>query len=168
MTTDPEKFLAALTRAAASPPPQHSALVLARDSVGAPDEPDGDPVNVANTITLVGYGLGLWWVAGGPAWSAVASILLDEVDGVVARERGETTQFGSTLDWGSDIILTALTLRRLRAPLWMIPTATLAQVYLRNEGFRPPLGSLRAGLMLFGVIKEGYEKKGLRALRGQL
>lgn len=121
-----------------------------------------DPVNVPNAVTLAGYGLGLWWIGGGPAWAALASIVLDEVDGVVARERGETTQFGSTFDWASDVILTALTLRKLKAPGWTIPAATVGQVALREKGFRPPLGSLRAGLMLYGVVTDGHLSKSRR------
>jgi hypothetical protein len=121
-------------------------------------EPSG-PLNSANAITIAGYALGLWWIAGGPAWAAVASVLADEADGMVARERGETSRFGSELDWGSDIILTALTLRKLQAPMWSLPAATLGQCWLRSQDWRHPLGSMRAGLMLYGVVKEGYRRK---------
>ena len=75
----------------------------------------------------------------------------------------ETTEFGSNMDWGSDIILTALSLLRLKAPLWTIPAATAGQVYLRSNNFRPPLGSLRAGLMLYGVVVDGYKHRHLNA-----
>lgn len=132
--------------------------------VGKKPEPKVDVPLLPNAITLAGYGLGLWWTAGGPPWAAVTSVLLDEVDGVVARERGETSDFGSTFDWAADIILTALSLRRVKAPGWMIPLATVGQVYLREKEVRPPLGSLRAGIMLYGVVSDGYRRRALQHL----
>lgn len=117
------------------------------------------PANLANVTTLAGYGLGVWWIAGGPAWAALLSILADEADGIIARERGETSSYGAKFDWTADLILTALTLRKLHAPLWTIPAATAGQVYLNEQGYRPPVGSLRALLMLVAVIKEAKQSK---------
>ena len=130
-----------------------------QDAIGAaPGDQTAVPINLPNAVTLGGYALGLWWVAGGPAWAAIVSIVADEVDGAIARKTGESTEFGSKFDWASDVILTALTLRKLDAPFWTIPAATIGQVALRDKNISPPLGSLRAGLMLYGVIKEGYSK----------
>lgn len=125
------------------------------DKVGeVKPERSENPVTLANWVTLSGYAAGLYWVSGGPAWAALYSILADEADGIVARSRGESTEFGSNFDWGADIILAALTLLKLRAPLWTVPTATVIQVWLREQGKAPPVGSLRAALMLYGVIAE--------------
>lgn len=139
---------------------QLASLKSKTDTIGADGNPES-PITVATWITLAGYGAGLWWIAGGPPWAAIASILADEVDGVVARERGEITEYGSTFDWSADVILAALTLRKLGAPLWTIPTATMGQVWLREQNYRPAIGSLRAALMLYGVIKEGYDKRSI-------
>jgi phosphatidylglycerophosphate synthase len=108
--------------------------------------------NLPNGITLAGFALGVWWCTGGPAWAALASIIMDELDGHIARARGEATQYGSLLDWGSDLTLTGMSLVKLGAP-WAIPFVTASQVALRNGGYRPPVGSARAALMLAGVAR---------------
>src|SRR3990172_3443100 len=131
--------------------PWQPSPLLCPQGYGQTEPPAGIPL-LPNAITLTGYVLGLWWSAGGPAWSAVASALLDEVDGAVARARNETSEFGSTFDWATDIILTALALQRVKAPFWALPVATVGQVYLRNAGYRPPLGSVRAAVMLWGLL----------------
>ena len=117
--------------------------------------------NVPNAVTLAGFGLGAWWVAGGPAWAAIASIIADEADGALARERGETTQFGADLDWTSDIVLTALTLYKLNIAWPTIPAITTIQVALRDEGYKPPVLSFRAVLMLYAIVKDAKLLKGL-------
>jgi len=111
-------------------------------------------VNVPNAVTLTGFGLGAWWVAGGPAWAAVASIIADEADGAIAREQGKTSEFGGNLDWTSDIVLTALTMYKLGVAWPAIPVVTTVQVALREEGFKPPVLSFRAVLMLFAICKD--------------
>ena len=111
--------------------------------------PTCQPSATPSLLTISGYGLGVWWAAGdGPSWSALASIALDEADGSLARATHQTSDFGARLDWTADVVLTALVLRRIGAPLWVIPTTTVAQVAYRNQGLRPPFLSLRAVLML--------------------
>ena len=123
---------------------------LAVDSIGATPP----KANVPNAVTLVGFGLGAWWVAGGPAWAAIASIIADEADGALARERGETSEFGANLDWTSDIVLTALTMHKLGVAWPAIPVVTTVQVALREDGFKPSVLSFRAVLMLFAICKD--------------
>jgi phosphatidylglycerophosphate synthase len=127
-------------------------LTAPRDLIGAEAKPS--KINVPNAVTLAGFGLGVWWVAGGPPWAAVASIIADEADGALARERGETSEFGGSLDWTSDIVLTALTLYKLKVPWVGIPAITTIQVALREEGFRPPALSFRAALMIYAICKD--------------
>ena len=130
-----------------------------RDQLGA-----GDIANLPNAITLASFGLGLWWVAGGPWWSAIASILGDEVDGRVARKMGTTSDFGADFDWGTDLVLTPLALRKLKAPWWAIGGTTVGQIWFRGALGRPSIGSVRAAVMLYGVIVEERKKRALAAL----
>lgn len=121
---------------------------------------------VANGITLAGYGLGLWWIAGGPAWAALASIAADEADGIAARELGECSPLGAELDFGADLILAALSLRKVGAPWWALPGVSAVQIYLHQQGTRPPVGSLRAIVMLYALLQQGRRRKAAgRALR---
>ena len=102
-------------------------------------------------MTLASLALGAWWVSGGPPAAALASVALDELDGRVARYTGESTDFGSLFDWGTDLVLTAMALQRVGAPWQAIPVVTTAQVALRSAGARPPLLSARGVVMLYGV-----------------
>jgi hypothetical protein len=115
----------------------------------APARPD-PPLTLADVVTLGGYGLGVWWSVGGPAWAGVASIVADEVDGRLARATGTTTSHGSALDWGADVALTPLALLRLgrevgypTAALLAAPPVLYAQPRL-PDGVRPSIGE-RAG-----------------------
>jgi len=111
-------------------------------------------LNVPNLLTFASLGLGVWWtVGGGPPWSAVASVLLDELDGRVARATGETTRFGATFDWAGDLVLTGLVLNKLGAAE-AIPIVTTGQVVFREAGYRPPVLSIRGALMLYGVATD--------------
>ena len=113
----------------------------------------------ADVITLLSLGFGLWWAAGGPVWAGLLSILGDEIDGRVARAMGTTSERGSLLDWGSDVALTSASLVRLgmntgRMPMAIIaaPVFLFAQSQLRSEGYRPPIGSARAVIMLSTMV----------------
>ena len=111
--------------------------------------------NTGDVLTLAGYGLGLAWALGGPTWMGLASIVLDELDGRVARALNQTSERGSSLDWGADVTLTAFSSLRLGRALGS-PTAGVlaslpflyAQAHLRGQNIRPTVGSLRAVLML--------------------
>lgn len=113
----------------------------------------GEPATLANVVTVAGYALGLWWTRGGPSWAAIASAVADELDGAIARGMGQASCMGGTLDWATDVVLTAFAADRLG---WTkaLPLITAAQVYARARGYRPSFGSTRAAMMLYGVLKE--------------
>lgn len=117
--------------------------------------------SLADLVTLASYGLGLWWAAGGPTWAALASIALDEVDGRIARATGTTSERGSALDWGADVVLVPLSLNRLgQAVGHPLPAVALAlpilyvQADMRGRGERPSVGSARAAIMLTAILAE--------------
>lgn len=119
----------------------------------------------ADIVTLISFGLGAWWAAGGPAWAALASILGDEMDGRLARAMNTTSERGSALDWGSDIALTTMTLARLGRATGHVEVAVAAavpilyaQATLRAKGWRPPVLSARALLMLGTMVVEHSRK----------
>jgi hypothetical protein len=126
-------------------------LELALDD-GAPAEPRPSLVNAPNIISLSGYAATLGWLAGGPPLLAVLGLVADEADGRVARELGQTSDFGGLLDWGIDITLTGLVLARL-GWTWALLFVTPAQVYLRNAGFRPTIGSARAAFTIISLLR---------------
>ena len=127
---------------------------------GKPPAPTVAPsrVNLPNGMTLVGYGCAVYWLMGGSPWFAVASVLLDELDGLVARQTGQQTQYGGLLDWGVDLTLTGLVGRRLGI-LPVVPVITATQVYLREKGVHPKFGSARALLTGVTILKEAIQKK---------
>ena len=112
-----------------------------------------DRFNVPNALTLAGGALGFWWIAGGPDWAAVASVVLDELDGIAARRLDEETELGSRLDWATDVALTPFVLARLEAPWQTIPASSVVQLALRASGTRPPVLSVRAIAMLYEIGK---------------
>lgn len=121
---------------------------------------------LADLVTATGYGLGLWWAFGGPTWAGVTSIVLDELDGPIARAMGQTSERGSALDWGADVSLTAVSALRLGqatgkpvAALGAAPVLLYGQAHLRGQGYRPPLGSARAVLMLATMAVEAYGRR---------
>lgn len=114
-----------------------------------------------NAITLAGYALGLWWAVGGPTWAAIVSILADELDGRMARAMNATSELGSNLDWAADVALVPMTLLRLgratnlgAVPLLAAPPILFGQASLRSDGWRPPLGSPRAVIMVAAILFE--------------
>lgn len=127
----------------------------------------GEGMTFADLLTTLGYGLGLWWGVGGPTYAGLASIALDELDGRWARATGTTTQHGSSLDWGSDMALTPLALARLSRELGAgnvglvaAPPMLLAQSMMRGDGWRPPIGSARAVVMLTAMGVRAYKLRG--------
>lgn len=134
---------------------------LAPPRTGALALPPIPRPSAADVITMAGYGLGLWWCVGGPTWAAVGSIVLDEIDGRLARATGTTSERGSLLDWGQDVTLIPLALRRLgnavghpNAPLLAAPPILYLQASARAEGLRPVIGSARAAIMLGAIALE--------------
>ena len=114
-------------------------------------------VNLPNGMTLVGYGCAVYWLMGGSPVFAVASVLLDELDGLVARQTGQQTQYGGLLDWAVDLTLTGLVGRRLGI-LPVVPVITAGQVYLREKNVHPKFGSARALLTGVTILKEAIQK----------
>ena len=115
--------------------------------------------SIADAVTLLSLGLGLWWCAGGPIWAGLLSILGDEIDGRIARARGTESKRGSELDWGADVALTTGALYRFGKVIGQPMTAVIAapaflyaQAQLRADGYRPPVGSARAAIMLTTMI----------------
>ena len=130
------------------------------------------PLTAADLITLTGYAAGIWWSVGGPTWSAFYSMIADELDGPAARSMGTAGKQGADLDWGADVALTPLALMRLGRtigqPQLTIATAPLVlavQARLHSQGWAPPIGSARAGVMLATIAIEQYQKRKPKALR---
>ncbi len=126
------------------------------------------PVTFADVVTLTGYGLGLYWAAGGPWWAGLGSIVADEVDGRLARALGQTTRRGALLDWGADVTLTPAAFGRLGRELGLgagvglavAPVALFAQASLAAEGVRPAVGSARAVGMVAAMVAHAARAKG--------
>jgi len=124
------------------PTDEQRALMRAFDRIGQLPPKQPEPIR-NELIDWLGVGLGLWWSFGGPAWSALGSIALDSAS-IPAEVEG---------------ILTALSLHRVEASVWTWPAGAIGEVVLRREGFKPPLGSLRSAVMLYGIIHEGYRSR---------
>lgn len=127
-------------------------ILISEDVLGP--EPLGELVNLPNAVTLAGLACTLGWIAGGPAWLAIAGLVADELDGRLARARNEQTRFGSLFDWTADVVSSSLILVRLGRPAMIVPTL-LGQIYLRESAWRPPIGSARAGLTLYALATGG-------------
>lgn len=125
-----------------------------------------------DVVTLAGYGLGVWWGLGGPAWAGLASVAADEVDGRLARATGAATEHGGALDWGADVALTPLALYRLggalghpRAALLAAPPVLYVQALLRTASWRPSVGSARAVLTVAAIGVEYVRSRSRRHAR---
>lgn len=83
-------------------------------------------------VTLCGLGLGLFGVVTRNPWLLGASLLLDAVDGAVARALHACSVFGSFLDWTTDCFLCsyALTVAGL---VWLVPFAVAWQAFARSR-----------------------------------
>lgn len=110
-------------------------------------------LTLPNLVTLSGFAGTCAWLAGAhPGW-AIAGLVADELDGRLARATGTTSEFGGLLDWTTDVAASTLILNRT-GRLWAAPVVVGGQVALRNEGWRPPLGSARALLTLATIWEE--------------
>jgi hypothetical protein len=127
-------------------------------------------ITLPDVVTVVGYGLGVWWSLGGPSWAGLASVVADEIDGRLARATGTSTSHGSSLDWGADVALTPLALARLGKELGMPalaqtigPPVLLAQAMMRGSEWRPTVGSARAAVTIAAIgIHERRRRRGRR------
>ncbi len=136
-----------------------AALDLAGPAPAAPAMPAEPYLTLPDVVTIAGYGLGLYWSLGGPAWAGVASIVADEVDGRLARALGVSTEHGGQLDWGADVALTPLALARLGREVghpWLAvaaaPPVLYVQSLLRGASWRPSVGSARAVVTLAAIV----------------
>lgn len=113
--------------------------------------------NLPNALTLTGVAMTVGWLAGGSPWLAVAGLVIDEVDGRLARATGQETEIGSQLDWASDIALNAaISVRLGGAALYTLPIVLASQVVLRNKDWRPSIGSARAVTTAWALYREGF------------
>ncbi|HEU5316762.1 MAG TPA: CDP-alcohol phosphatidyltransferase family protein [Chloroflexota bacterium] len=111
-------------------------------------------VTTPNLITLSGYAAGLYWLAGGsPAW-ALWSLAADELDGESARALGQSTALGDALDSSVDMCMAALIGLKLGL-WWLMPITLFIQVWQRQHGYKPTIGSARAILTLRALAKGG-------------
>jgi phosphatidylglycerophosphate synthase len=154
-----------MTNELAAPPPPTAEIELTTPPQAILAK--GSSISLADLMTLVGYGLGIWWSAGGPDWAALASMGLDELDGSVARAMGTASTSGAALDWGADVALTPLALARLARDLEQPAVATIgaplvlaAQAKMKGGGFRPRVGSARGAVMLATILL--HERKAAR------
>ena len=120
--------------------------------------PEPEPlINVPNAISLAGVAATCAWLAGGSVWWLVLGLGLDELDGEVARNLGQTSGFGSQLDWTIDVATMgaiAVKLMYLGAGsiwVWSMPVVIAVQAYMRNRGQAPAFGSARAAMVLLGL-----------------
>jgi hypothetical protein len=126
------------------------------DDLPIDNREDDVRINLPNAITLVGYASAIAWLVGGSPWFAIASIIADELDGRVARATGQETSFGKELDWATDLTLTGAVAMRTGMP-YLLPIMTTLQVARHDRGERPPIGSLRAVLMLLSIFGGGFK-----------
>jgi len=107
-----------------------------------------------NLVTLAGFASGIAWMHGAPAWTALASILADEVDGRLARSMDADSEFGAELDYSVDVSLTIMALNNLLGSTIPAMMIVPLQAYLRSSGHRPDFGSIRMWLMFAGVLRD--------------
>ena len=118
-------------------------------------------ITLPNVVTIAGYVAGVAWIAGGPWWLALLSILADELDKPLASLYGQRAQLADILDFPVDMILAAMTLQKLKAPVWAFPVVTTLQVAAQYLPFpvdhpqgRHPAGRIKSGLMLAALWQE--------------
>lgn len=123
-----------------------------------PPEPRDEPlINVPNAVSLAGCAATVAWLAGGSVWWLVLGLGLDELDGEVARNLGQTSGFGAQLDWTIDVATVGAIAMKLASLglgtiwLWSLPVVVAIQAYMRNRGQAPAFGSARAAMVLVGL-----------------
>jgi phosphatidylglycerophosphate synthase len=113
---------------------------------------DKEIINVPNAISIAGYASTIAWLMGASPLFAVAGIAADELDGPIARSRGETTDYGSLLDWGIDLTLTGAVALKVGLAPWLL-LITPVQIWMRQNEMAPTFGSARAALTVYGLVK---------------
>lgn len=108
--------------------------------------------NLPNAASTVGLACAVAWLMGaGPAY-AVASIILDEVDGTLARMTGQTSSFGAEYDSAIDMALQGAVAMRIGCPLLLLATIPIS-VASKMRGEKPMLGSWRALGMTYALAR---------------
>lgn len=97
-------------------------------------------------LTACGSTAFMVWITGGsPAW-AIASLLLDVLDGFAARKLRARTRLGAHYDWTVDTTAAAILVAQ-HAPLWLAPLV-LAQAIARTQGVRVSGRALATALVV--------------------
>jgi hypothetical protein len=109
---------------------------------------------IPNAVSIAGFASGIAFMEGAPAWTAIASMLADEVDGKIARSLNAESDFGKELDFGIDLSLMIMAMGNLFGShipsLLVVPV----QTYLKSNGYRPDFGSVRTYLMIAILLRD--------------
>lgn len=126
-------------------------------SFGLQKGAQGPALNAPNVITLGGYVATIAWLMGASKAWGVVGLIADEVDGRVARATKTATDYGSLLDWATDLTLTGAVAYKANL-LWSLPPVTAIQAYLRQEGVAPAVGSARAVYTIIALLQKDQNK----------
>jgi phosphatidylglycerophosphate synthase len=108
--------------------------------------------NLPNAASTVGLVCAVAWLMGAGPGFAVASIILDEVDGTLARMTGQTSSYGAEYDYTIDIALQGAVAMKIGAP-WLLLVTVPISAAGKIKGGRPMLGSWRALGMVYGIAR---------------
>lgn len=108
--------------------------------------------NVPNLVSTIGLGTAVAWLMGAGPGFAIVSIMLDEMDGTIARLTGQTTKFGAEYDFAIDMVLQGAAAVKIGAPWLLLVTVPLSTSF-KASGKRPWFGSFRANMMSYGVLR---------------
>ncbi len=100
-----------------------------------------------SAVTLLGHGLTLLWLAGGPFWLALLALLCDAADGLVARHLSACTEAGGLYDFLVDTSTAALIAASYSLVLLLVLVPL--QATLRARGLR---FSGRAALTVVALV----------------
>lgn len=110
-----------------------------------PEAPDGGVLTAANLSTVLGYGLALWWLNGGPALAGLASLLADEgAEALLARQPGRFSLPGTGVDLSIDASIASTAACKLGLPPLAVPAFAVLQGVLGAQQTRLPGVSLRS------------------------
>lgn len=111
-----------------------------------------EQANLPNIASTAGLACAIAWLAGGGPGYAVASIILDEADGTLARLTGQTSSFGGEYDSAIDMCLQGAVAMKIGMP-WLLLFTVPMSVADKDKGIKPPFGSFRAIGMAWGLYK---------------
>ncbi len=108
-------------------------------------------------VTILGTSLSLWWLSGAhPVWGLIG-LLLDAVDGRVARALNKETKFGAELDFLSDVGIGVLCLMSAKFYLGLPVAGFLCIALLSFAAACRTLGYRASGRTLVMLPALGYE-----------